>query len=152
VGEVSHLVGERNNIFILTGILKSGETLGNEHVKDFVRNKLGCDCAEEVFKHIENEKDARAGGVKLRNKLDIGGRLLVYIVEPDKGTFGDKVPVLLKAGKDERDARGFNRFRLVLVSDDKDLKKVALNAFKNYKGLDEKVHLHVISKSEAKDL
>jgi hypothetical protein len=126
--------------------------LANEHVKDFVRSKLGCDCDEEVFKHIVNEKDALAGGVKLRNKLDIGGRLLVYVVEPDKGAFGKNITALLKAGKDERDARGFNRFRLVLVSEDKDLKKVASDAYKNFHGLDEKVHLHVISKREAESL
>jgi len=126
--------------------------VSDESVKDFVRNKLGCDCAEDVFRQIENQKGASAGEVTLRNKLNIGGRLLVYVVEPDTAEFIKSIPGLLKAGKDERDARGFNRFRLVLVSDDKNLKKSAFDAFKKYEGLDDKVHLHVISKSEALSL
>ena len=130
----------------------NGETVSDESVRDFVRNKLGCDCAEEVFRHIENERGASAGGVALRNKLNIGGRLLVYVVELDTKAYERNILPLLRAGKDERDARGFNRFRLVLVSEDKKLKKAALEIFKNDTGLDEKIHLHVITKGEAMGL
>lgn len=129
-----------------------GETVSDESVRDFVRNKLGCDCAEEVFRHIENETGVSAGGVVLRNKLNIGGRLLVYVAEADTEAFAQNILPLLRAGKDERDARGFNRFRLVLVSGDKKLKKAALEIFRNDRELDEKVHLHVITKIEAMGL
>jgi hypothetical protein len=124
--------------------------VSDDRVKDFVRNKLGCDCAEDVFDHIENDRDFDAGGVLLRNRINIGNRLLVYVAEGDAVT--GRIPALLKAGKSDRDAGGFNRFRLVVVTDDKKLKKTAMDAFKAMPGLDEKVHLHVMEKSEARNL
>jgi hypothetical protein len=122
--------------------------VSDESVKKFVRETLGCDCAEEVFSHIENEHGIKVAGIALRNKLNIGNRLLVYIVDADPKDLAK----LINAGKDERDARGFNRFRLVLLSDDKKFKKPAFDAFKALPMVDEKVHLHVIEKAVVRDL
>jgi len=123
--------------------------VNDESVKEFVRNKLGCDCSEDVFDHIENDRDVDVGGIMLRNRINIGNRLLVYVAEGAPGVVPGKIPALIKAGKSDRDSGGFNRFRLVIVTDDKKLKKAALDAFKTMPGLDEKVHLHVIEKKEA---
>jgi hypothetical protein len=122
--------------------------MSDESVKDFVRNILGCDCSEDVFRHIANEMDVEAGGVRLKNRINVGNRLLVYIVEADRDTIKG-VPTLISIGKRERDAGGFNRFRLVLVSDDRKLRRRAFEAFKAIGGSDEKIHLHVIGKKEA---
>ena len=124
--------------------------MSDENVKGFVRNVLGCDCAEEVFSHIENEHDKSAAGIRLKNKINVGNRLLVYVVEP--GDLAKEMPALIRAGKDERDARGFNRFRLVLASDDGGMKKRAFTMFKGLPGIDEKVHLHVLGKAEVEHL
>jgi hypothetical protein len=125
--------------------------MSDESVKDFVRNTLGCDCSEDVFGHIENERDVEAGGAALRNKINVGNRLLVYVVEANTGILKE-MSALISAGKKERDSRGFNRFRLVLVSDDKKLRKPAFEAFKAIGATDEKIHLHVIGKKEAAGL
>lgn len=119
--------------------------MSDESVKDFVRNTLGCDCAEDVFRHIENERDINTAGITLRNKINIGNRLLVYVIEP--GDLQKEMPRLIKAGRDERDARGFNRFRLVIVSDDMAMRERAFILLKGLPGVDEKVHLHVIGKA-----
>lgn len=129
-----------------------GDTVSDEKVKDFVRNTLGCDCAEDVFRHIENERSVKAAGFTLKNKINVGDRLLVYVVEPGTDDLKKEMTALIKAGKEERDARGFNRFRLVLVSDDASLRETAFKAFKGLPGIDEKVHLHVIGKAGAGSL
>lgn len=125
----------------------SGEMVSDESVKDFVRKKLGCDCSEDVFSYIKNERDVEVGGVRLRNRINIGNRLLVYVMEGSAGVL-DKLTAVLRAGKGDRDANAFNRFRLVLVTDDKSLKKTAFDTFKAISGLDEKVHFHVMGKNE----
>jgi hypothetical protein len=122
--------------------------MSDESVKDFVRNTLGCDCSEDVFGHIENERGVEAGGVTLRNKINVGNRLLVYVVEANTDILKE-MPALISTGKKERDSHGFNRFRLVMVSDDKKLRKPAFEAFKATGVIDEKIHLHFIRKKEA---
>ncbi len=119
--------------------------MSEENVKRFVRNVLGCDCAEEVFQHIENEHNVKAAGYALRNKINIGNRLLVYVFEP--ADLAKEMPALIRAGREERDARGFNRFRLVLVSDDISMRERGFKMLKGVPEVDEKVHLHVIEKA-----
>ena len=123
----------------------------DEIVKDFVRNSLGCDCSEDVFRHIENERNTEAGGFMLKNKINVGGRLLVYVVDADANILRE-IPALVSMGKKERDSRGFNRFRLVLVSDDIKMRKRGFEAFKAIGVPDERIHLHIIGKKEAMGL
>ncbi len=125
--------------------------MSDENVKEFVRNTLGCDCAEEVFSHIENERGAEAGGIRLMNKINVGNRLLVYIADADGDTV-EKMPALVEAGKKERDARGFNRFRLVLASDDREMMKRGFEAYRAMGIRDERIHLHIIGKKGARGL
>jgi hypothetical protein len=51
--------------------------------------------------------------------------------------------------KKERDEKGLNRFRLVLVFDDPEkVRPGAERQFEELRGSDEKVHLHVISRKD----
>ncbi|HEY3422207.1 MAG TPA: hypothetical protein VGK13_03535 [Methanocellaceae archaeon] len=128
--------------------MKQGSTKPDS-VKAFIRQTLGCDCDESVFEHIENDRGVEAGGVRLRNRINVGGRLLVYIVDAEgPGFVKSHVPGLLEAGRKDRDDHHFNRIRLVLVAaDDSGVKLAAEHEFKRSKAVDEKVHLHVLDKS-----
>jgi len=83
----------------------------------------------------------------LRSKLNIGNRLLIYIVEvDDQDSLKNILPFLIEIGKKERDGLGFNRFRLVLATNTvNETKEVAEAVFKDT-AKDEKVHLHLVLK------
>ena len=121
-----------------------------ESVKAFIRQALGCDCDESVFEHIENERNVDAAGVKLRNHINVGGRLLVYVADAESADFvRSHLSGLLEAGRKERDARHFNRFRLVLATaGDGDIKRMADREFKLSKAVDEKVHMHIMNTAD----
>ncbi len=124
--------------------------MDNGHIKDFVRNALGCGCDEEVFRRIDVERHVKVGDITLMRKIKVGGRLLVYVLEADDNTIG-QLPLLVKKGVEERDSMGFNRFRLALLSDDNRIKNAALKAFKAV-AADDRVHLHVLRKDEAREI
>ena len=120
----------------------------SDRVKQFIRQSLGCDCDESVFEQIENDRGVKVGGARLANKINVGGRLLVYIVDAPDGIFiSDHLPALLEAGRNERDRRQFNRFRIVIATDNPEgVRPVAEKIFDISPAVDEKVHLHVIDK------
>lgn len=121
-----------------------------ENIKLFVRQVLGCECPEEVFKRIESTSSLPLdSGIILRSRLNIGNRLLIYVVMAESGTFvKETLPELVKTGMAERDGKGFNRFRLVLASDDrKGIEDIAERTFNSLLLRDEKVHLHVVEMS-----
>jgi hypothetical protein len=120
-----------------------------DNVKTFIRQTLGCDCDESVFEHIENDHNVEAGGVRLRNRINVGGRLLVYIIDAESpGFVKSHMPGLLDAGRKDSDDHHFNRFRLVLVaSGDSGLKAAAEHEFRRSKAVDEKVHMHILDKA-----
>ncbi len=132
------------------------ENVKTENVKAFIQKTLGCDCDESVFKHIENERHAEARGIKLRNRINVGGRLLVYVVDAEGPSFvRSHLTDLLEAGRKERDDRSFNRFRLVLVAASDSGVQLEVNraiehlkAVELSKAVDEKVHVHVLEKSD----
>lgn len=130
------------------------DTMSDERVKSFVRKALGCDCAEDVFKHIENEHDVKVDDVILKNKINVGNRLLVYIAEMNgPEAIHEHLEALVKAGKKERDTKQFNRFRLVIATHRlADISKAAAQEFKKAPELDEKVHLHVIDEKDVSDI
>ena len=122
-----------------------------ERIKLFVQNILGCGCPEEVFRSIDvRERVALNRFIVLDHAIIIGNRLLVYVAKAGSdGCIEEHLPILVGMGKNERDAKGLNRFRLVLVSDTPDeVRETAERQFKKLRGNDEKVHLHVISKIE----
>jgi hypothetical protein len=122
-----------------------------ERIKHFIQNTLGCACPEEVFRSIDVRRNVRLNSfIVLDSALIIGNRLLVYLAEAGSaGCVEEHLPVLVAAGKKERDEKGLNRFRLVLVADDPEgLRKAAERQFEELRGGDEKVHLHVIRESD----
>ena len=130
-------------------------------IEDFTRNSLGCDCPPEVFRHINYDRAPEApDGFKPVARLDIGGRLLVYVTEaaagaghPNNKTLSSAtLNEITKAGIEDRDRGGFNRFRLVIAcpKPEKSLREGFLsNLFRDGPGGDDpKAHLHVVSQDD----
>jgi len=120
-------------------------------IKRFVQKTLGCSCPENVFKKIVYQK-AREG--ILGGKVDVGGRLLIYIITVDgKAGIQRVVHTALEQGVEERDNKGFNRFRLVLVASRPDaLRSTAEQAFDSSEHIDEQTHLHIVDESDVRGL
>jgi hypothetical protein len=120
-----------------------------EKIKTFVKQTLGCACPEEVFEYIDCQSNIKLNDdILLHNKINIGNRLLIYIVEANNpGLIKNVLPFLVNTGKKERDNLRFNRFRLVLVTDKLDeIKETAESIFDTIQK-DEKVHLHILRSS-----
>jgi len=121
-------------------------------IKRFVKEQLKCECPDEVFESIEYEKDVEIEGLKVRDKVKVGGKLLVYVVdEEDLDYMLDEIPRLLAAGKSERDVSGLNKFRFVLLSDkilemSQVLVSVQIDSGSN---MDENMFVHMVSKQSA---
>ncbi len=121
----------------------------HEKIKAFVQQTLGCGCPEEVFYSIDYQSNIKVNDqILLRDKIIIGKRLLIYVVEVNNTDYlNQTLPFLFDIGKKERDEKGFNRFRLVVAADAfNEIKQVAENIFKNIEK-DEKVHLHFVLKN-----
>ena len=116
-------------------------------IKRFVQETLGCSCPEEVFNKIDYQKeiDCLPG-----RKINVGDRLLIYIITTDgESNIQGVINSALEQGVEERDSRGFNRFRLVLVDARPDeLRSIAEHAFHSSVCTDEKTHLHILSESD----
>jgi hypothetical protein len=124
------------------------------HIRNFVRNVLGCTCPDKVFEQIEDEQVASCSSPHT-GSLTIGGRLLIFIWHVrDRESFKSRLLAMLAAGKKERDARGLNRFRAVLavaVTPD-DIETEAQSYFKQYAGDDNRMHIHVVSSVALRDV
>jgi hypothetical protein len=116
-------------------------------IKRFVQETLGCSCPKEVFNKIDyqNESDSFSG-----RTINVGDRLLIYIITMDsKSNIQGVINSALERGVVERDKKGLNRFRLVLVASHPDeLRSSAEQAFNSSGYTDEKMHLHVVSESD----
>jgi len=121
--------------------------VNNENITTFVQRILGCGCPEEVFRYIECQSDIKINDLAVKNRVNIGNRLLIYVAEVNESDSVNRIlPLLCDAGKKDRDSSGFNRFRLVLATDIlDDIKQSAEDTFKVI-NKDEKMHLHVILK------
>jgi hypothetical protein len=140
---------ERLNVFTLSVIRpESPEEAMNKEVKDFVVNVLGCGCPEEVFSSILLETaPGPIGGILLAFSIRIGGRLMVLGVAGEKLRLpNESLATLVAAGMGIRDGEGFNRLRIVVISDDPEFEAMLRPAFARVPGLDERVHLHVVKR------
>lgn len=122
--------------------------INKENIKTFVQQTLGCGCPEEVFHYIDCQVNSKLHDTVSGSKINIGNRLLIYVVEINHSdSIIHILPSLVDSGKRERDDAKFNRFRLVLVSDDIDkIKQVADDMFKTIEK-DERIHLHLVLKT-----
>jgi len=88
--------------------------MNDEEIKTFVRQTLGCGCPEEVFQYIDCQSNISVDDIPLMGKINIGNRLLIYIVEiNDINSLKNVLSFLIGKGMKERDGSNFNRFRLV---------------------------------------
>ena len=116
-------------------------------IKRFVQETLGCSCPEEVFNKIDYQKESDGFSVR---KVTVGDRLLIYIITMvGKSNIQGVINSALERGVVERDKKGLNRFRLVLVASRPDeLCSSAEQAFNSSGYTDEKTHLHVVNESD----
>ena len=116
-------------------------------IKRFVQEILGCSCPEEVFNNIDYQ--IQGDGISAR-KVTVGDRLLIYIVNVNgTSSIQGVIHSALEQGVEERDRKGFNRFRLVLVASCPDeLRSSAEQAFDSSGYTDEKAHLHIVNESD----
>ena len=123
--------------------MNSADRAALEH---FVRADLGCNCPDEVFESMTIEHDAIPGLRVPCARLVVGNRLLVYVLEATAGSpAAEALSSLANLGPAERDARGLNRFRLVVGAEcPGELRAPAGEAFARIAGHDERAHLHVV--------
>jgi hypothetical protein len=116
-------------------------------IKRFVQETLGCSCPEEVFNQIDYQKEC--DDISER-KINVGERLLIYIITMGgKSNVQGVISSALEQGVEERDEKGLNRFRLVLVASCPDeLRSSAEHAFDSSGYADEKTHLHIVNESD----
>jgi hypothetical protein len=122
--------------------------INKEKIKTLAQETLGCGCPEEVFQHIDCRTKISLNDILLHSRINIGNRLLVYVVEmSDAERIHHDLPILIETGRKDRDDSGFNRFRLVLASErPEELRTSAENLFRRINH-DEKVHLHIINRN-----
>ncbi|SEM77725.1 hypothetical protein SAMN04489760_14613 [Syntrophus gentianae] len=123
------------------------EVWNDERLKEFVQKTLGCVCPEEVFEKIEVGRHLVEGYSGELTRIVVGDKLLIYVARPDPGNnFADRADLVGLAGKTDRDANKYNRFRLVVAFSEGFTQKdhVSERFFKTFV-TDEKMHLHFVS-------
>jgi hypothetical protein len=112
---------------------------------------MGCKCPEEVFEHIEVDSTVKLSeGITINHKINVGNRLLVYIVDGDNPEVKENFGLLIEAGLRERDSKGFNRLRFAVIADN--LHQAEMEELEMMVANIEKVHIHFIRKNELSDL
>lgn len=112
-----------------------------------VRDTLGCGCPDEVFQRIAHTCGAAAAADwPPTRRFDIGGRLLLYLVDRAPHPLDEAALVaLMQRGAADRDAGGFNRVRVVVgcEASPADLARWQDRLGGLFPG-DEKLHLHLL--------
>ncbi len=123
-------------------------------VTRFVREVIGCNCPDEVFRHIEIQR--RSSAVKACPtdcELRIGGRLLIVVTSEPVSRLSTHLAEIIAEGKRARDESKFNRFRLVVQTRNSDRESDELfQAFESLSHKDERTHVHVLGKTEVPNL
>jgi hypothetical protein len=131
--------------------------MGNESsvnvpvVTQFVREVIGCNCADEVFRHIEVRRGSSAvQSCPADYELRIGGRLMIVVTsEAPEALSAARLGQVFAEGMRARDKDHFNRFRLVVQAPEAaQHRDQLLRAFEAMPKKDEKTHLHVVEKGE----
>jgi len=116
-------------------------------IERFVRDTLGCQCPDEVFRHVEVGPLSLPAGSGTGRRLVIGDRLLIHVVtameRPDGAGWLESLAV---AGRDERDRLAYNRYRLVVGSAaDTGHREPLEKRFTRALEGDDRAHLHVVA-------
>jgi hypothetical protein len=83
------------------------------------------------------------------DRVNIGNRLLVYIFRTDDPELVIReLPRIVRAGLEERNVKSFNRFRLVLATDEARAGAAATRAYLKLDFTDDRTFLHVVKKSQ----
>ena len=119
-------------------------------VTRFVREVIGCNCPDEVFRRIE----IRLGSSAIRScsadrELRIGGRLLIVVTSEPETELSSHLAEVIAEGKRARDDSKLNRFRLVVQTDNAaEEREKLLQAFEAVSDKDERTHMHVLQRGE----
>lgn len=116
----------------------------DEPIRRFVRESLGCGCPDEVFEDIRIREQSDL--FSLHNTVfEIGGRLFVVVIDAvDWRALGPMLRGIVQAGRIYRDRHGYNRFRLVIATEDERAHGELGRLFDALPDIDNKTHLHVI--------
>ncbi len=122
------------------------QSWNDQNITEFVRGVLGCGCPDEVFKKIEVHRDYKLGLSLSTTRINIGDTLLIYIVRPvSSEELQDTIKNIVLVGREDRNSNSFNRFRLVIVGDEKGLDSdITTRTFAVEIGEDEKMHIHFV--------
>jgi hypothetical protein len=126
----------------------------NSALKTFIKNTLGCGCPDSVFEKIEVKKHQTSEYPNEFTRIVVGDTLLIYIIRPaDNSSKNDSIEAIALNGKDDRDSNHYNRFRLVLASNDRPAMSETLEKqFIKSSGTDDKMHIHFIPKEQIEGL
>jgi hypothetical protein len=122
-------------------------------IEHFVRTTLGCKCPDEVFESIAIERAPTSRDALPHTRLVIGDRLLIHVLEaPSVKATSAAVSKLTTQGRTERDAKQYNRYRLVVASDyPTELLSAARTGFDSVAGTDHRAHLHILATDQLPD-
>lgn len=123
-------------------------------VTRFVREVIGCNCPDKVFRRIE----VQPGSSAIRScsadcELRVGGRLLIVVTSEPEAELSSHLAEVIAEGKRARDESKFNRFRLVVQTENAaEEREKLLRAFEAVPNKDERTHMHVLECGEAPSL
>ena len=120
-------------------------------LRHFVREVLGCTCPEDVLHDIRVEAPpAELADLPVERVLAVGGRLLVLVCERDyRATDPSDLLRLGTQASKLRDARGFNRVRIVLVAK---YPAAADGPLPQFPARDDRLHWHRVPVSDLEQL
>ncbi len=117
-------------------------------VTSFVREVLGCHCPDEVLRHINvNKKTAIIAGLSTDFSINVGGRLLVYVVHSAATDhILEHLEAFFMAAPMIRDREGYNRLRLVVARrKPDDVRHKLEKSFAQISVPDDRLHFHVVA-------
>ena len=124
-------------------------TVQTARLRNFIRTTLGCSCPDDVLENIRCSHSDLANRHEVRlTRIDVGGRLLVYVVEAgdDPKSAAEALAAVVAAGTVERNRGAYNRLRVVVATNDRDVIGSELERrFEDSAPRDDRVHLHVIA-------
>ena len=114
----------------------------------FVREVLGCHCPDEVLRQVSvNKETAIIAGLPIDFSINVGGRLLVYVVHSAATDhILEHLEAFFRAAAVIRDLKGYNRLRLVVARRaPHDARNKLEKSFAQISVPDDRLHLHIVA-------